>query len=482
MHLTLPRFLRTAPLLLCLLVALPTGVLAQERIARQPIDLPAGGGNDIIVDGSFEATNPNTSVNPFWGSTSTKFGVAWCDQTQLPTPCQEDGGQITVTGNWYAYFLGTAMAEVTTISQQVTIPADVEATLRFWQRLSFCQAGAADHFMSVRLGGNEVYRIDATSPRCGELDYHPIQVDVSAFAGQTLTLLFHTEKPASALRTSIYVDDVSLVVTPVAPPPGTNVIQDGSFEATNPNTFVNPFWGSTSVLFGTAWCNQSCYQPPRNEARTGDWWAYFLGTAGADMTTISQTVDLTAGTSAMLSFWFQAAGCSGNDNSIFTVALGGTEIWRMTGTNTQLCGATDYTEIVLDVSDFAGGTHELLFSATKPITTESDNWYVDDVSLLVTVSNEAGAETPGTYALSAAYPNPFNPQTRFELAVRQQQHVVVSVYDALGRQVATLFEGQVAAGEARTLTFDAGSLPSGMYMIRAVGETFQEARRVTLMK
>jgi subtilisin-like proprotein convertase family protein len=95
---------------------------------------------------------------------------------------------------------------------------------------------------------------------------------------------------------------------------------------------------------------------------------------------------------------------------------------------------------------------------------------------------EATLEVPGTHALSAAYPNPFNPQTRFELAVQREQNVTVSVYDAIGRQVATLFQGSLPANESRTLTFEAANLPSGTYMIRAVGDNFQQTQRVTLLK
>jgi subtilisin-like proprotein convertase family protein len=95
---------------------------------------------------------------------------------------------------------------------------------------------------------------------------------------------------------------------------------------------------------------------------------------------------------------------------------------------------------------------------------------------------EATIELAGTHHLGAAYPNPFNPQTRFELAVRTEQRVAVNVYDALGRNVATLFEGTLPANESRAFTFEASNLPSGIYLIRAVGEQFTQTQRVTLAK
>lgn len=90
--------------------------------------------------------------------------------------------------------------------------------------------------------------------------------------------------------------------------------------------------------------------------------------------------------------------------------------------------------------------------------------------------------SPGGYALSALYPNPFNPSTRLSLSVAQTQAVTVAVYDALGRRVATLHDGPLAAGVAHTVTLDAASLPSGVYVVRAVGEAFTAARRASLVR
>ena len=89
---------------------------------------------------------------------------------------------------------------------------------------------------------------------------------------------------------------------------------------------------------------------------------------------------------------------------------------------------------------------------------------------------------PGTYELSAAYPNPFNPQTRFTLAVSQEQHVRVEVFDALGRRVAVLHDGRLPAGAVQAFTFDAGGLAGGLYLYRATGEHFAATRRAMLLK
>jgi hypothetical protein len=56
------------------------------------------------------------------------------------------------------------------------------------------------------------------------------------------------------------------------------------------------------------------------------------------------------------------------------------------------------------------------------------------------------------------------------------------VYNLLGQRVRTLFEGRLRAGNERTFAFEAGSLPSGLYLCRVKGETFTAARRVTLVQ
>ncbi|HLT46818.1 MAG TPA: M14 family zinc carboxypeptidase [Rubricoccaceae bacterium] len=68
------------------------------------------------------------------------------------------------------------------------------------------------------------------------------------------------------------------------------------------------------------------------------------------------------------------------------------------------------------------------------------------------------------------------------LAVAEAQAVTVSVYDALGRRVALLHDGPLAAGVEHRLTFDGAGLPVGVYVVRAVGEAFADTRILTLTR
>ncbi len=95
---------------------------------------------------------------------------------------------------------------------------------------------------------------------------------------------------------------------------------------------------------------------------------------------------------------------------------------------------------------------------------------------------EATIETPGTHLISSAYPNPFNPQSQFTLAVAQKQHVTAELFNTLGQRVAVLFAGPIEANEVQNVTIDGAGLPSGMYVVRVNGERFSDALSVTLLK
>jgi hypothetical protein len=92
------------------------------------------------------------------------------------------------------------------------------------------------------------------------------------------------------------------------------------------------------------------------------------------------------------------------------------------------------------------------------------------------------AGVAATHTLSAARPNPASGRTELTLEVAEVQHVRVEVLDALGRRVAVLHDGVLAAGAAHAFTFEGSSLPAGVYAVRAVGDRFSDVRTVTLAR
>jgi hypothetical protein len=85
------------------------------------------------------------------------------------------------------------------------------------------------------------------------------------------------------------------------------------------------------------------------------------------------------------------------------------------------------------------------------------------------------------------YPNPFNPATVIKYQLPAFSSVRLSVYDILGREVATLVDGLKEAGYY-TATFDGSRLASGIYFTRIIaqpknsGNTFVQVRKMLLTK
>ena len=89
--------------------------------------------------------------------------------------------------------------------------------------------------------------------------------------------------------------------------------------------------------------------------------------------------------------------------------------------------------------------------------------------------------SPKEFALFQNYPNPFNPVTQINYVVPQYGFVSLKVYSAIGREVATLFEGTRQPG-IYTSTFDGSALGSGVYFCRMMATNFNATRKLVLIK
>jgi hypothetical protein len=71
-----------------------------------------------------------------------------------------------------------------------------------------------------------------------------------------------------------------------------------------------------------------------------------------------------------------------------------------------------------------------------------------------------------SFELLRNYPNPFNPTTNMQFSVPQDGYASLKVYNMLGQEVATLFDGMAQAGHYISATFDGSRFASGVYFSR----------------
>jgi hypothetical protein len=88
---------------------------------------------------------------------------------------------------------------------------------------------------------------------------------------------------------------------------------------------------------------------------------------------------------------------------------------------------------------------------------------------------------PYQFRLDQNYPNPFNPVTQIRFSIPEENRVRLVVYDLLGRKVADLINEDIQPGEY-TVSFEAGNLPSGIYIYRLQSGSYVNQNRMILLK
>ncbi len=97
---------------------------------------------------------------------------------------------------------------------------------------------------------------------------------------------------------------------------------------------------------------------------------------------------------------------------------------------------------------------------------------------VVTVDSQV---IPGEFQLYQNYPNPFNPTTEIKYSVPEKSHVVLKVYNALGKEVALLVDAIQQAGTYKA-TFAGRDLFSGVYFYRLQAKDYVKVRKMILLK
>ncbi len=118
-----------------------------------------------------------------------------------------------------------------------------------------------------------------------------------------------------------------------------------------------------------------------------------------------------------------------------------------------------------------------------------DDGYIyvaDESSVLIlrlaqTKINSEITLTPKAFKLLQNYPNPFNNATTLNFSLPKPGQIKLSVYNLLGQQVATLFEGTMDTGE-HNITWNTNDLPSGVYLARLQSNSINQNIKMLMLK
>ena len=94
---------------------------------------------------------------------------------------------------------------------------------------------------------------------------------------------------------------------------------------------------------------------------------------------------------------------------------------------------------------------------------------------------QIGNSIPEYFSLSQNFPNPFNPNTIINYQLAINNVVSLKVYDALGKEVATLVNEKQNPG-SYSVEFNSKGLPSGIYFYKLEAGDFVETKKMVLMK
>ena len=118
----------------------------------------------------------------------------------------------------------------------------------------------------------------------------------------------------------------------------------------------------------------------------------------------------------------------------------------------------------------AGNTHYTFWM----VTTDSSKATLNGIDRIP-------SDVPKAFSLSQNYPNPFNPTTTIRYHLADNSHVRLTVWNMLGRRIATLVDENQPKGVYQ-VTFNASRLASGVYFYRLQAGSKMFVKKMMLMK
>tara|TARA_B100001996_G_scaffold32627_1_gene24561 strand:+ start:3787 stop:4767 length:981 start_codon:yes stop_codon:yes gene_type:complete len=105
-------------------------------------------------------------------------------------------------------------------------------------------------------------------------------------------------------------------------------------------------------------------------------------------------------------------------------------------------------------------------------------WY-NETPAGLEISDEAPIAT--RFELGQNYPNPFNPTTHIRFNIPETANTKLTVFNVMGEEVATLVNSVMQAG-GHTVSWNASSMPTGVYFYQLESANFSQTKKLLLVK
>jgi hypothetical protein len=138
--------------------------------------------------------------------------------------------------------------------------------------------------------------------------------------------------------------------------------------------------------------------------------------------------------------------------------------------------AKNIGEVDYSCSGMQGGSHADLLGCIINGVLYGDTTFITGIERI-------SSEIPSSFNLYQNYPNPFNPTTKIKFAILNGVvgQTFLSVYDILGREVATLVNEKLSPGTYE-VEWNAADYPSGVYFYKLQTEDYSETKKLVLLK
>lgn len=143
------------------------------------------------------------------------------------------------------------------------------------------------------------------------------------------------------------------------------------------------------------------------------------------------------------------------------------KLYGTSGLGAQVCSLISY-DTATGVASLIGSTG---FAALNSITISQQTVGIENIS----------SEVPDSYSIHQNYPNPFNPVTNIKFEIPKNDFVNLTVFDALGREVAVLVNENLTPG-VYNYKFNAANIASGVYYYRIKSSDFSAVKRMVVIK